>query len=40
MKDIRRRYNPIVNLSKFTFNKNILSKIVILDKILGDKFVE
>ena len=27
MIDIRRRYNPIVNLSKFTSNKKILSKV-------------
>ena len=30
MKDIRRRYNLMVDLSKFTFNKKILSKIVAL----------
>ena len=28
MKDIRRRYNPMVDLSKFTFNKKILNKII------------
>ena len=28
MEDIRRRYNLMVNLSKFTSNKKILSKIV------------
>ena len=28
MEDIRRKYNPIMDLSKFTFNKKILSKVV------------
>ena len=28
MKDIRRKCNPIVNLSKFTFNKKILITVV------------
>ena len=28
MNDIRRKYNPMVDLSKFTFNKKKLSKIV------------
>ena len=27
MKDVRRRCNPIVDLSKITFNKKILSKV-------------
>ena len=31
MEDIRRKCNPIVNLSKFTTNKKILSKVVTLD---------
>ena len=31
MKDIRRKYNPIVDLSKFTSNKKILNKIVVID---------
>ena len=30
MNDIRRKYNPIVDLSKFTSNKKILSGIVTL----------
>ena len=30
MEDIRRECNPMVNLSKFTFNKKILSKVVVL----------
>ena len=30
MKDIRRKHNPIVDLSKLTFNKKILSGIVAL----------
>lgn len=30
MKDIRRKCYPMVDLSKFTFNKKILSKVVIL----------
>ena len=30
MRDIRRRYNPMVDLSKFTSNKKILSKVVTL----------
>ena len=28
MKNIRRKYNTMVDLSKFTFNKKILSKVV------------
>ena len=28
MKDIRRKYNPIVDLLKITSNKNIVSKVV------------
>ena len=31
MDDIRRRCNPMVDLSKFTSNKKILSKFVDLD---------
>ena len=31
MKDINRKYNLMMNLSKFTFNKNILNKVVILN---------
>ena len=31
MKDIRRRCNLMVDLLKFTSNKKILSKIVVLD---------
>ena len=30
MKDIRKNYNPTVDLSKFTSNKKILSKVVAL----------
>ena len=30
MKDIRRRCNPMINLSKLTFNKKILNKVVVL----------
>ena len=30
MKDIRKICNPIVDLSKFTFNKKILNKVVTL----------
>ena len=30
MKDIRKRCNPMVNLSKFNSNENILSKVVVL----------
>ena len=30
MNDLRRQYNPIVDLSKFTSNKKILSKVVTL----------
>ena len=30
MEDIRRKYNSVVNLSKFIFNKKILSEIVVL----------
>ena len=30
MRDIRRRYNPMMDLSKFTSNKKILSKVVTL----------
>ena len=29
MENIRRRYDPTVNLSKFTSNKKILSKVVV-----------
>ena len=29
--DIRRKYNPMIDLSKFTSNKKILSKIIILN---------
>ena len=29
MKDIRRKCNPIMDLSKFTSNKNILSRVVV-----------
>ena len=31
MKDIRRKWNSIVNLSKFTSNKKILSEVLVLD---------
>ena len=31
MKDIRRKYNLTVDLSKLTYNKKILSEIVILN---------
>jgi len=31
MEDIRRKYNPTVDLLKFTSNKKILSKVVTLD---------
>ena len=31
MVDIRRKYNPMIDLSKFTFNKKILSKVVTLN---------
>ena len=31
MKDIRRKCNPTVNLSKFTSNKNILSGVITLN---------
>ena len=31
MKNIRRKCNPIVDFSKFTFNKKILSEVVTLD---------
>ena len=27
----KKRYNPIVDLSKFTFNKKTLSKVVVLN---------
>ena len=30
MEDIRRRCNPMVDLLKFIYNKNILSKIITL----------
>ena len=30
MNNLRRQYNPIVDLSKFTSNKKILSKVVTL----------
>ena len=33
MEDIRRRYNQMVDLSKFTSNKRILSKVVGLNYI-------
>ena len=29
MEDIKRRYNPTVNLSKFTSNKNIFNNVVV-----------
>ena len=32
MEDIRRKYNPMVNLSKFTSNKQILSGVVVLSQ--------
>ena len=31
MKKIRRNCNSIVDLSKFTFNKNILNEVVVID---------
>ena len=31
MEDIRRKYNLTVDLSKLTYNKKILSEVVILD---------
>ena len=31
MEDMRRKYNPTVDLSKFTSNQKILSNVVILD---------
>ena len=31
MEDIKRRCNPIVNLSQFTSNKKILNGIIVLD---------
>ena len=31
MENIRRKYNPIVDLSKFISNKKILNKIVVID---------
>ena len=31
MKDIRRKYNLTVDLSKLTYNKKILSEVVILN---------
>ena len=31
MEDIRRKYNPLVDLSKFTSNKQILSGVVVLN---------
>ena len=31
MEDISWKYNQIVDLSKFTFNKNILSKVVTIN---------
>ena len=31
MEDIRRKYNLTVNLSKLTYNKKILSEVVILN---------
>ena len=30
IENIKRKCNPIVDLSKFTFNKNILSEMVVL----------
>ena len=30
MKDIRRKCNPMINLSKFIFNKKVLSGVVAL----------
>ena len=30
MKDIRRKYNSMMNLSKFTFNKKILSGVIVI----------
>ena len=30
MKDIRRKYNSMMNLSKFTFNKKILSEVIVI----------
>ena len=31
MKNIRKKYNSMIDLSKFTSNKKILSKIVVID---------
>ena len=31
MKKIRRNCNSIIDLSKFTFNKNILNEVVVID---------
>ena len=31
MKSIRRKCNPMINLSKFISNKKILSRVVVLD---------
>ena len=31
MKDIRKKYNPIIDLSKFTSNKKIFNEVVTLD---------
>ena len=30
IEDIRKKYNPIVNFSQFTSNKNILSRVIVL----------
>ena len=30
MENIRIKYNPMVDLSKFTFNKKILSEVIVL----------
>ena len=30
MKDIRKKYNPMMNFSQFTSNKKILSRIIVL----------
>ena len=30
IKDIRRKYNPIMDLSKFTFTKKILSRVIVI----------
>ena len=33
MKDIKRKYNPIVDQSKFTYNKKIISEVIAIDKL-------